>query len=236
MWSVDASLSLVPGMKGMKISAEKDNSEQRLGDLAYATLEERIVTGELRPGSVWSEAALSEKTGIGRTPVREALQRLSADHLVILLRRYGIKITEINVQEQLLVLEARRELERLVSVSAARRAIDAERQLIIQQARALRAAGNNEDVIGYLRHHFAAKKYAADCSRNPYAARALSPLHALSRRFFFFHRQSFGDLPLLGELHANLAEAICKANTDEAAKASDLMMDYAFSFTRKILD
>jgi DNA-binding GntR family transcriptional regulator len=216
--------------------AETGNLEPRLGDRAYATLEELIVTGELPPESVWSEVALSEKTGIGRTPVREALQRLSADHLVILLRRYGIKITGINVQEQLLVLETRRELERLISASAARRALESERKLILQQARSLRTAGNKRDVIGYLRSHFATKKYAALCSRNPYAARALSPLHALSRRFFFFHREKFGDLPELGALHANLAEAIGKGRVDEASTASDLMMDYAFRFTRKILD
>jgi DNA-binding GntR family transcriptional regulator len=218
------------------ILSGKAMSEPRLGDLAYAALEELIVTGELAPGSLWSEAALSEKTGIGRTPVREALQRLSADHLVVLLRRYGINITEINVHEQLLVLEARRELERLVSACAARRATDEERKLIIQQANALRKAGMNKDVIGYLRHHFAAKKYAAACSRNPYAARALSPLHALSRRFFYFHRDGFGNLPELGELHGSLAEAIGNGKAGEAANASDRMMDYAFAFTRKILD
>jgi DNA-binding GntR family transcriptional regulator len=218
------------------IPSETGSGEPRLGDMAYARLEELIVTGELPPGSVWSEVALSEKTGIGRTPVREALQRLSADHLVVLLRRYGIKITEINVQEQLLVLETRKELERLVSACAARRASESERELILEQSRALRKAGSEKDVIAYLRHHFAAKKYAAVCSRNPFAARALSPLHALSRRFFFFHRESFGNLPQLGELHANLAEAIGKARIDEASAASDIMMDYAFAFTRKILD
>jgi DNA-binding GntR family transcriptional regulator len=216
--------------------SQAGNNEPRLGDRAYAMLEELIVTGELPPGSIWSEAALSEKTGIGRTPVREALQRLAADHLVVLLRRYGIKITDINVQEQLLVLEARRELERLVSACAARRALEDERHFILLQADALRQSGQQRDVMAYLRHHFAAKKYAAVCSRNPFAARALSPLHALSRRFFFFHRETFGDLLELGQLHANLAEAIGKAKSEEAAKASDLMMDYAFAFTRKILD
>jgi DNA-binding GntR family transcriptional regulator len=216
--------------------SQAPSGETRLGDVAYGMLEELIVTGELSPGSVWSEAALSEKTGIGRTPVREALQRLSADHLVLLMRRYGIKITDINVHDQLLVLETRRELERLVSACAARRALEEERKLILEQARALRIAGSKKDVIGYLRHHFAAKKYAAACSRNPFAARALSPLHALSRRFFFFHRESFGDLHDLGALHADLAEAIGKAKADEAAKSSDLMMDYAVEFTRKIID
>ncbi|MGA7323119.1 MAG: GntR family transcriptional regulator [Rhodomicrobium sp.] len=216
--------------------SETVSGELRLGDKAYATLEELIVTGQLAPGSLWSEAALSEKTGIGRTPVREALQRLSADHLVLLMRRYGIKITEIDVPKQLLVLETRRELERLVSVCAARRASDEERKLILDQARALKSVGRKKDVIGYLRHHFAAKKYAAACSRNPFAARALSPLHALSRRFYFFHRESFGNLPELGELHANLAEAIGMGKADDAANASDRMMDYAFAFTREIFD
>ena len=45
-----------------------------LADQARAQLEERIVKLELPPGSVWSESQLSELIGIGRTPVREALQ------------------------------------------------------------------------------------------------------------------------------------------------------------------
>ena len=50
---------------------------QSLTDLAYAHLEELIVTLKLAPGAAVSEAELSELTGIGRTPIREALQRLS---------------------------------------------------------------------------------------------------------------------------------------------------------------
>ena len=53
-------------------------------------LEEMIVTLQLPPGSLWSEATLSESLGIGRTPVREALQRLAEYHMVIVLRRHGI--------------------------------------------------------------------------------------------------------------------------------------------------
>ena len=76
-----------------------------------------IVSLELAPGSIWSEAELSAKLGIGRTPVREALQRLEGDHLVRILRRHGAQITEINVVEQLLLLELRRDLDRSIATA-----------------------------------------------------------------------------------------------------------------------
>jgi len=50
-----------------------------LANEAYIRLEEMIVTLELQPGSVFSEAELSRKIRIGRTPLREALQRLTAE-------------------------------------------------------------------------------------------------------------------------------------------------------------
>jgi DNA-binding GntR family transcriptional regulator len=209
--------------------------ELRLGDQAYAELEELIVTAALPPGSLWSEAALSERTGIGRTPVREALQRLASDHLVILLRRHGVKITEVLVAEQLLVLDTRRELERLVSVHAARRASHAEREAHIIAADNLRRAGEARDPIQYLRVHFALKKFTCTCARNPYAARALSPLHALSRRFFYVHHERFGDLTEVAGVHADLAEAIGRGDEAGAASRCDAMTNYAVEFTRRII-
>ena len=70
---------------------------QDLSDQARTRLEEMIVSLELPPGSVWSEAELSAQLGIGRTPVREALQRLENEHLVTILPRHGVQVTEINV-------------------------------------------------------------------------------------------------------------------------------------------
>lgn len=211
------------------------NAEPRLGDQAYAVLEELIVTAALVPGSLSSEAALSERTGIGRTPVREALQRLAADHLVIPLRRHGFQITEVRVGEQLLVLETRRELERLVSVSAARRASAAERETHIDAAEQLRHAGRERDPLLYLRIHFALKKFTSSCARNPFAERALSPLHALSRRFFYVHRERFGDLMEVAGLHADLAQAIGRGHETSAAAACDAVTSYAIEFTRRII-
>src|SRR5688572_10962031 len=103
-------------------------SAPSLTDLAYLHLEEMIVTLKLAPGQVVSEGELSVATGIGRTPIREALQRLARERLVSILPRRGIIVSAIDVKSQLRLLEVRRELERFIARAAARRATEAERQ------------------------------------------------------------------------------------------------------------
>jgi len=93
-----------------------------LTDRAYRELEEMIVTLQLSPGTVLSEQALAVRLKIGRTPIREALQRLARDGLVVIMPRRGIMVSEINLRLQLRLLEVRRELERLMASLAAERA------------------------------------------------------------------------------------------------------------------
>ena len=92
-----------------------------LTDRAYAELEELIVTLQLPPGTALSELVLAKRLDIGRTPIREALQRLSRDGLVNILARRGVLVSEIDLRAQLRLLEVRRELERLMARGAAER-------------------------------------------------------------------------------------------------------------------
>ena len=55
----------------------------RASDMAYATIRNMILAGELPAGSQLGEAALAEACGVSRTPVREALRRLETDMLVV---------------------------------------------------------------------------------------------------------------------------------------------------------
>ena len=100
---------------------------ETLTDKAYRALEEEIVTLRIPPGTVVSEAILSRRLGVGRTPVREALQRLAREWLVVILPRRGIVVSEIDPVRQLRLLEARREIERLLARSAAKRSTSAQR-------------------------------------------------------------------------------------------------------------
>src|SRR3546814_801032 len=109
-----------------KSNAHASKPESSLTEQAYTALEEMIITLQLAPGSAVSEAGLSELLGIGRTPIREALQRLARERLITILPQRGVLVSEINVGTQLRLLEVRRELERLIARCAARRATDAE--------------------------------------------------------------------------------------------------------------
>ena len=71
-------------------------SAETLTEQAYRLIEEQIVTLRLKPGDVLSEQMLSATFGIGRTPIREALQRLAQEGLVIILPRKGILVSDLN--------------------------------------------------------------------------------------------------------------------------------------------
>lgn len=205
---------------------------QSLTDLAYLHLEELIVTLKLAPGQVVSEAELSVMTGIGRTPIREALQRLARERLVTILPRRGIIVSEINVKRQLRLLEVRRELERLIARTAARRATDAERARFTELARDFEKSARTDDDVAFMRTDREFNELCSAASHNEFAAGAMSLMHSLSRRFWYIHYRQAADMPLTAKLHADIARAIASGGEDAAAAATDKLLDAIEAFTR----
>jgi len=196
-----------------------------------------IVTLQLPPNSVISETTLSQRLGIGRTPVREALQRLAREGLVNVLPRRGILVADFNVKSQLRMLEVRRELERLMARSAATRATAAERERFSVIAAGMREAAGKDDDIAFMRYDQAFNSAVSRCARNEYATKAIALMAGLSRRFWFLHHQHVrDDLPLAADRHAAVADAIAGADADAAARASDALLDYVESITRAAVD
>ena len=211
-------------------------SAQSLTDRAYAMLEEMIVTLQLPPTAVVSEATLSEQLGIGRTPIREALQRLARERLVIVLPRRGIIVSQVDVRSQLRLLEVRREIERLVARSAAREATERERQKFADLAAGFDASARDDDETMFMRTDRAFNELCLVAARNEYATGAMSLMHALSRRFWFIRNKQTADMPRAAALHAAVARAIANADETGAARSSDLLLDYIEGFTRSALE
>ena len=99
-------------------------------EATFQKLEEMIVLTELKPGVMYSEKELAEVVGFGRTPVREALQRLEIEGLVAIKQRRGIQITEVNADVQLRLLEIRRPLQNFAAEYAAIRGTDEDRRIM----------------------------------------------------------------------------------------------------------
>ncbi|GAA0600183.1 GntR family transcriptional regulator [Craurococcus roseus] len=206
-------------------------SAETLVERAYRTLEEEIVTLALAPGEVVSEALLSERLCIGRTPVREALQRLARERLVRILPRRGIVVAGVDVREQLRLLEVRREVERLLARAAARRADAGQRGRLRAVADGMDRAAANSDETAFLRLDRELNLLVIEAARNEFAAAAMALMHGLSRRFWFIHWRQSADLPEAARVHAALARAIAEGEPESAAAASDRLLDYIQAFT-----
>lgn len=207
-------------------------SAPSLTDLAYLHLEEMIVTLKLAPGQVVSEGELSIATGIGRTPIREALQRLAREKLVNILPRRGIVVSAIDVKSQLRLLEVRRELERLIARSAARRATPEEREAFRSLARQFEKSARTDDDVAFMRADREFNELCSAAAHNEFAAGAMSLMHSLSRRFWYIHYKQAADMPATAKLHADIARAIAEGDEEKAAKASEKLLDRVERFTR----
>ena len=208
------------------------NGVRSLTDEAYAQLEELIVTLQLRPGVAVSEAALSERLGIGRTPIREALQRLAREHLIVVLPQRGNLVSQIDVRKQLRLLETRREVERLIARCAARRATPEERDEFRHLAATFSRAAERNDSKSFLRADKRFNDLCLQAARNEFAAGAIGLMHGLSRRFWYLHYRQAADLPETARLHANVAAAIAAADADAAGKSLDALLDNIETYTR----
>jgi DNA-binding GntR family transcriptional regulator len=191
-----------------------------------------IVRLELPPGSAVSEAMLSERLDIGRTPIREALQRLARERLVQILPRRGVIVSDINVKSQLRLLEVRREIERLVARSAARRATADERARFAELARRFEQAARGGDDVAFLRIDREFNELCLRAARNEFAETAMTAMAALSRRFWYLHYKQAADMPVTAKLHANIARAVARAAPAAAAAASDALLENIEAFTR----
>jgi DNA-binding GntR family transcriptional regulator len=205
---------------------------ETLTEKAYRALEEEIVTLRIPPGTVVSEAILSRRLGVGRTPIREALQRLAREWLVVILPRRGIVVSEIDPVRQLRLLEARREIERFLARSAAKRATPLQRMQFHAIAAGMEHAGRNTDDIAFMRLDREFNVLVLDAAGNEFAGAAMSLMNGLSRRFWYMHYKQAADLPLAARLHASIARAIGGGDQVMAGESSDALVDYIQAFAR----
>lgn len=97
-----------------------------LRDVVFNTLRQAILRGELKPGERLMEIALSNRLGVSRTPVREAIRMLEQEGLVIMVPRKGAQVAQITEQDLNDVLEVRLGLEELAVRFACERITDEE--------------------------------------------------------------------------------------------------------------
>lgn len=199
-------------------------------DQAYAQLEHMIVFQEIKPGTLISEATLMEHTGLGRTPVREALQRLARNRMVEIHPHRGVLIPPTSVEAQLRLLELRRVLEALSVRLACERASSDDRQLMREMATRLRSGGFG--LAEYVETIKGTHDLIVLGAHNEYLADAMAPLQGLSRRFWLAHVVDVeAEVATGAKLHRGILDAIVAGDPDRGERASIALNDYLVRFT-----
>ncbi|WP_281969116.1 GntR family transcriptional regulator [Roseovarius nanhaiticus] len=203
--------------------------EPRKAAQAYKAIEAMILYGEVAPNSLVSEAQLMRQTGLGRTPVREALQQLSRNRLVEIYPSKGVLVPRVSVEEQLRILETRRVLEVLAVRLACERSTEEERQRMASMATFL--SRHEPEIREYIGTLTETHDLIVAGAHNEYLTMAMAPLQGLSRRFWI-SRLTDGprEIRIGSKLHIMTLKAIVAQDSAAAEKASRDLNDYLVNF------
>jgi DNA-binding GntR family transcriptional regulator len=201
---------------------------ESLTNRAYNLLEEMISTLQLPPGTPVSEAELSSQLGIGRTPVREAMQRLARERLLLVLPRRGCIVTPIRPEEEVMLIETRRAIETLVMETAAARASESERRQFGEIAARMKTVLRTHDFDAFARLDAEFNRLCIAACRNELAGSMMQVIAPLSRRFWFTHHGR--TLSKEGvEAHIEIALALSRGDAKAALSGAERLLRYVES-------
>ena len=197
---------------------------------AYLKIRDRILSLDLAPGSVVNEAQLREELAIGRTPIREALQRLAHEKLVRSVPHRGTFVTDVNITDLARITEVRVVLESHAARLAAERHGPADQQAMNELLHALRS-GAAVDQRALMRLDREIHRQIYRSARNSFLESTLERYFNLSLRLWFLvldHEVRLRDAVVE---HVALLEAVLAHDGD---RAEDIMRRHVSGFEREI--
>ncbi len=205
----------------------------RLADDVYRQLRADILLGRLRPRDMLVEVDLAERLKVSRTPVRESLQRLAADGLIVSHRRRWV-VYEHTLDEIADIYEVRMALEGYAARLACQRATD-EQIARLQDCFEARPASGERAPQLFPDFNTAFHEQITEAANNPYFQRL-----ADSNRFYTFNNQlaqhyDSRDVDESNAQHLLILTSIVQRNPDDAERAARHHVEYSLQLIRERL-
>jgi DNA-binding GntR family transcriptional regulator len=191
----------------------------RHSDRAYEALKQNIIQLKLEPGMPIEENALMASLGIGRTPLREALQRLSQEDLIKSIPRKGYFVANVNHGDPLHVFEVRKQLEAFSARLAAERANEADIAEMDAYLEELAQGADTGDFSWNLDADLKVHQLIAHASRNPFLQQTLERLFSLTIRLLYLNKLPVTFVKDELEIYRAIFDAIRAHNPEAAAEA-----------------
>jgi DNA-binding GntR family transcriptional regulator len=196
---------------------------------AYTRILDRIVSLEMPPGSVVNEARLREELGIGRTPIREALQRLARENFVRSIPHRGTFVTDVNITDLARITEVRVVLEAHAARLATEKLTSADRESIEELLVQLQRQVTDQRDLMHLDQRIHRLVYR--CSHNPFLEATLDRYFNLSLRLWYLVLDREVRLREAVDEHVELLKAMLAGDGDNA---EEIMRRHVTGFEREI--
>lgn len=207
-------------------------SHTRESDRVEKELREKILTLEIEPGLAISEADLIKRFQWGRTPLREAFQRLAEQSLLQIIPRHGVVITSLSVFEFIEVMEAMAMvIGPAASLACSRLTVDE----ILQLEGSIKhseLAASTLDFITIAAQDYEFHRILAVATGNRYLCRHLLHLHQVATRFNLasWKRDSNAEFSL--KEHYRILEALRHHNEVEVR---NVMMEHIGNASKRVM-
>ncbi len=189
---------------------------------AYLEIRDLIVRVALAPGDVIREDELQEQLGIGRTPIREALQRLARDQFVTVIPRRGMLVAGVDVTELSMLYETRTILEPYATRLACARGRREHWDLMAEALQGARRANVSNDEL--MRIDRTCHEIVWNASGNRFLTDTLDMLYAQSDRLWHLYLSEVSDMRHAVEEHSQIHEALVHGDADRAANLAEAHM------------
>ncbi len=196
-------------------------SSMSLSERAYAEIRRMIVRLELAPGAVIRDDELQVSLGLGRTPIREALQRLVRDQFVTVIPRRGMFVSGVDVGELALLYETRATLEPFAMRLAAARGTDEHWQEMADVLERATPESKPDELIEIDRR---CREIVWEAADNRFLTDTLDMLYAQSDRLWHLYLGDVADLHLMIQEHREILLALQAGDADRAANLIEAHM------------
>lgn len=207
----------------------------RANSLASAALQEieaAILGGELAPGAKLNEAALAERFGVSRGPVREAFRALEQSGLVRMEKNRGVFVRELSLHEADEIYEVRAALDGLIGRLAAQRIAPGALQRLRDIVKRMQAAGRTRDVDAYFPLNLEFHDLLAECAGN---AALRDNYRRVAKQLSLLRRETLArnaeHIAVSTREHEAIVNAVAKGDAEGAAR---LLFDHVIDSRERL--
>jgi len=213
------------------VSEGRGSQRGLLADRAYEVLRDRLVTLRIPPGSPIDEDAIGRELKMGRTPVREAIKRLSLENLVTVFPRRGTFASEINITDLAHISDVRAQLEGHAAYRAAERITDAQRSQLAGLLVELDVRKGAEELEMLMELDATVHRFIYRCAGNPFLEETLGRYLNLSLRIWYLVIDRLPHLFARVHEHEEVLHAI---ESGQAERARDILAGHIATFEQEI--